>query len=107
MKKSDKERVVGELAERLKASPTLIVADYRGLTMPQIDALRGELLVRAPVRPRLLRLTHLLERHRQIEMRVGIERVEAERLAVARLRFGKTSEIVVDVAEVEVRVASD
>jgi large subunit ribosomal protein L10 len=44
MKKSDKERVVGELAERLKSSPTLIVADYRGLTMPQIDALRGELL---------------------------------------------------------------
>ena len=44
MKKSDKERVVGELAERLRSSPTLIVADYRGLTMPQIDALRGELL---------------------------------------------------------------
>jgi large subunit ribosomal protein L10 len=44
MKKSDKERVVGELSERLKSSTTLIVADYRGLTMPQIDALRGELL---------------------------------------------------------------
>jgi large subunit ribosomal protein L10 len=44
MKKSDKERVVSELAERLKTSPTLIVADYRGLTMPQIDALRGKLL---------------------------------------------------------------
>lgn len=44
MKKSDKERVVNELADRLKASPTLIVADYRGLTMPQIDALRGQLL---------------------------------------------------------------
>jgi large subunit ribosomal protein L10 len=44
MKKSDKERVVNELAERLKSSPTLIVADYRGLTMPQIDALRGRLL---------------------------------------------------------------
>lgn len=44
MKKSDKERVVSELAERLKTSPTLIVADYRGLTMPQIDALRGQLL---------------------------------------------------------------
>ena len=44
MKKSDKERVVSELAERLKSSPTLIVADYRGLTMPQIDALRGQLL---------------------------------------------------------------
>jgi large subunit ribosomal protein L10 len=44
MKKSDKERVVSELTERLKSSPTLIVADYRGLTMPQIDALRGKLL---------------------------------------------------------------
>jgi large subunit ribosomal protein L10 len=44
MKKSDKERVVSELAERLKSSPTLIVADYRGLTMPQIDDLRGKLL---------------------------------------------------------------
>jgi large subunit ribosomal protein L10 len=44
MKKSDKERVVSELAERLKTSPTLIVADYRGLTMPQIDALRAQLL---------------------------------------------------------------
>jgi large subunit ribosomal protein L10 len=44
MKKSDKERVVNELAERLKSSPTLIIADYRGLTMPQIDALRSRLL---------------------------------------------------------------
>ena len=44
MKKSDKERVVSELAEQLKSSPTLIIADYRGLTMPQIDALRSQLL---------------------------------------------------------------
>ncbi len=44
MKKEDKERVVAELAERLRSSETLIVADYRGLTMPQIDALRGRLL---------------------------------------------------------------
>jgi large subunit ribosomal protein L10 len=44
MKKRDKERVVSELAERLKSSPTLIIADYRGLTMPQIDALRSQLL---------------------------------------------------------------
>jgi large subunit ribosomal protein L10 len=44
MKKSDKERVVSELAERLKSSTTLIVADYRGLTMPQIDDLRSKLL---------------------------------------------------------------
>ena len=44
MKKEDKERVVAELTERLRTSQTLIVADYRGLTMPQIDALRGKLL---------------------------------------------------------------
>jgi large subunit ribosomal protein L10 len=44
MKKSDKERVVAELAERLRTSPTMLVADYRGLTMPQIDELRTRLL---------------------------------------------------------------
>ena len=41
MLKSDKERVVAELAERLRATETLIVADYRGLTMPEIDELRA------------------------------------------------------------------
>ena len=44
MNKTEKEQVVAELVERLRTSDTLIVADYRGLTMPQIDALRGELL---------------------------------------------------------------
>src|SRR6202521_2341805 len=44
MQKEDKERVVTELTQRLKTADTLIVADYRGLTMPQIDALRGRLL---------------------------------------------------------------
>jgi large subunit ribosomal protein L10 len=44
MDKENKERVVAELTERLRAAETLIVADYRGLTMPQIDALRGRLL---------------------------------------------------------------
>src|ERR671939_57122 len=44
MDKSQKERVVAELAERLRSSETLLVADYRGLTMPQIDELRGKLL---------------------------------------------------------------
>ena len=44
MKKEDKERVVAELTEYLRTSDTLIVADYRGLTMPQIDALRGRLI---------------------------------------------------------------
>jgi large subunit ribosomal protein L10 len=44
MQKEDKERVVAELTERLRTADTLIVADYRGLTMPQIDALRGRLI---------------------------------------------------------------
>src|ERR1051325_8522031 len=44
MQKEDKERVVAELTERLRTSDTLIVADYRGLTMTQIDDLRGKLL---------------------------------------------------------------
>jgi large subunit ribosomal protein L10 len=44
MHKEDKERVVAELTEKLRTSDTMIVADYRGLTMPQIDALRGQLI---------------------------------------------------------------
>jgi large subunit ribosomal protein L10 len=44
MKKEQKEQVVDELTARLKAADTLLVADYRGLTMPQIDDLRTRLL---------------------------------------------------------------
>jgi large subunit ribosomal protein L10 len=44
VKKEDKEQIVSTLTERLRASETLLVADYRGLTMPQIDELRGRLL---------------------------------------------------------------
>jgi large subunit ribosomal protein L10 len=44
MLRRDKEQVVEKLTERLKASQALIVTDFRGLTMTQIDALRGELL---------------------------------------------------------------
>jgi large subunit ribosomal protein L10 len=44
MQKSEKERVVAELTERLKSAETLIVADYRGLTVTQIGELRGKLL---------------------------------------------------------------
>ena len=44
MKKEHKEHVVADLAERLRSADTLLVADYRGLTMPQIDALRSRLL---------------------------------------------------------------
>jgi len=44
VKKEDKERVVAELTERLRSTETLLVADYRGLTMPQIDELRSKLI---------------------------------------------------------------
>jgi large subunit ribosomal protein L10 len=44
MHKTDKEKVVTDLTEKLRQSETMIVADYRGLTMPQIDALRGKLI---------------------------------------------------------------
>jgi large subunit ribosomal protein L10 len=44
MKRDQKEQVVEELTARLKAAETLLVADYRGLTMPQIDELRTRLL---------------------------------------------------------------
>ena len=44
MKREQKEQVVAELTQRLKAAETMLVADYRGLTMPQIDELRTRLL---------------------------------------------------------------
>jgi len=42
--KSDKERIVEELAAELGSAETLIVADYRGLTNKQLEALRDQLL---------------------------------------------------------------
>ena len=44
MLKSDKERIVSELASDLRAAETLIVADYRGLTNKQLESLRDDLL---------------------------------------------------------------
>src|SRR5437899_11743201 len=44
MRRDQKEQVVEELTQRLKAADTLLVADYRGLTMPQIDELRTRLI---------------------------------------------------------------
>ena len=44
MLKTDKERIVTELAADLSAAETLIVADYRGLSNKQLEALRDELL---------------------------------------------------------------
>jgi len=42
--KTDKERIVSELAAQLGSAGTLIVADYRGLTNKQLETLRDELL---------------------------------------------------------------
>ena len=44
MDKNQKERVVSDLAERLRSTETLIVADYRGLTNAEIDGLRSKLI---------------------------------------------------------------
>ena len=44
MQRTDKEKVVAELADRLRSTETLIVADYRGLSVTQINDLRGQLL---------------------------------------------------------------
>ena len=44
MQKEDKERVVAELTDRLRRTDTFIVTDYRGLSMPEIDGIRSELL---------------------------------------------------------------
>jgi large subunit ribosomal protein L10 len=44
MLKADKERIVAELVERLRTADTLLVADYRGLSMPEIDDVRTKLL---------------------------------------------------------------
>lgn len=44
MQKTDKERVIEELTERLRSADSLLVADYRGLTNSQLAGLRVELL---------------------------------------------------------------
>jgi len=44
MQRTEKEKIVEELTERLRGSETLIVADYRGLSVKEIDDLRTKLL---------------------------------------------------------------
>lgn len=55
----EKEATVAELVERVRASQGILVADYRGLTAMQINALRGRLRAlgaqMAVVKNRLLR----------------------------------------------------
>ena len=43
MQRTEKEQVVAELAERLRSTESLIVADYRGLTNAQLADLRAKL----------------------------------------------------------------
>ncbi len=43
MQRTEKERVVGELTERLRETESLLVADYRGLTNAQLSAVRSTL----------------------------------------------------------------
>src|SRR4029078_3215294 len=42
--RQDKERIVSELAERLKSSQNLLVAGYRGVRMPELEERRSKLL---------------------------------------------------------------
>jgi len=44
MQRPEKEKIVAELTERLRGSETMIVADYRGLSVKEIDDLRTKLL---------------------------------------------------------------
>jgi large subunit ribosomal protein L10 len=44
MLRKEKEQVVAELAERLRSSQTLILADYRGLSVSELDEVRTKLL---------------------------------------------------------------
>ena len=44
MQRKDKEQVVADLAERLRSSDTLILADYRGLSVSELDDVRTQIL---------------------------------------------------------------
>ena len=50
MQRTQKERVVTELAEQLRSTESLIVADYRGLTNAQLEELRAKLRAESPDR---------------------------------------------------------
>ena len=44
MLRTEKERIIAELAERLRRTQTLFVADYRGLSVTEIEDLRAKLI---------------------------------------------------------------
>ena len=56
------------------------------------------------MRPRLGRGAELLERHRQIEVPVGVLRVEGQRPPVALAGLGESSDVVEHVGAVVVRL---
>ena len=58
MNKTSKEQLVNELAEKLKASKATFVADYRGLSVEEVNALRRE-LTKAGVEYRVVKNTLL------------------------------------------------
>src|SRR4029078_2716970 len=68
-------------AEKARAWGLRLLGPYSLLRefLRQLDplSLRRELLVGAPVRARVRRQSHLFQRHREIEMRVGVKGVEA------------------------------
>ena len=64
------------------------------------------------MRPGVLGEAHFFQCHGQVEVRVGVERIEAQRFPITGLRVAESSEVVVDVAEVEmgleeIRVEAD
>ena len=73
-------RSVASLAESVVHSPS---SNRKLLRQVHPLAVGCQLLIGPPVQARLLRLAVLLQRHRQIEVRVGVGRVQAQRLAVA------------------------
>src|SRR5918996_1382760 len=63
-----------------------------------------ETLILAPVRSCVLRAAQLLERDREVKLRVRVDGVQPDGVVVADLRFAIPAEIVVHVSEVEVRL---
>ena len=48
--------------------------------------------------------SHFFECHGEIEVRVGVVRIQTQRFDVTVLRLVEASEVVVDISEVEVRL---
>ena len=59
------------------------------------------MLIRPPVRFGISRVSELFEGAREIKMRIGIRRIERERIAIVACRFLVPGEVVVDISEIE------